>query len=187
MPATFTNAIAISTAHSLGAALSADGTIGVWGSLPNFGDPTPLPRLSNVVLLACGGDRIFARGHNAAPSRSSTNVGTYVNTDRTHFQLPDPFDPNNDPLQVIIKSPPAVGALFQYSDGARGQQITSGSTVVTDSLRRLIYSPPSNSLAAVYGAFDYFATDGELSSPPQSASVQIYLPTVPHLEPQKSA
>ena len=186
IPSTLTNAVAITTGSEHSEALRSDGSVTAWGYLGNYGDPTPPVGLSNVVLIAAGDSHIIALGHNVAPSESSIITWTWPNTDHT-IQLPLPFDPNNDPFQIFIKFPPTSGQLFQYNAGARGAAITSPSTLVADPSRRVIYAPPSNSVSDVYGAFNYIASDGEMDSSSQSATVQLFLPSAAHLEPQKSS
>jgi alpha-tubulin suppressor-like RCC1 family protein len=182
---TLTNAIAISTGGDHSEALRSNGLVTSWGFISGYGDAAAPPGLSNVVLLAGGSSHIMALGHNVAPVQSSIITYTYPNTDRV-IQLPQPFDPNSDPVQVLIKYPPTSGQLFQCNAGARGPEITAGATAVTDPSRQVIYTPPPNSVSDVYGAFYFIATDGEMDSSVQYANVQLFLPSAPHLDAQRS-
>jgi alpha-tubulin suppressor-like RCC1 family protein len=171
------NFVAIAAGLSDDVALGANGRI---TALSYYGDPAVPSGLSNAVLVASGGAHFLAIGHNAAPSVNGIVTWTFPNTDRT-VQIPLPFDANNDPVQLHVKSPPSSGSLYQYASGARGLPIVASGTPVTDPLRRVIYSPPPNSRNDVYGAFGYSASDGELDSITSYATMQIFLPTAPQL------
>jgi hypothetical protein len=185
IPNTVSNVVAVGAGNPLSVVVQADGKVSVFGNI-NGTFPVPPAGLSNVVLVAGADDHISAVGHNAGPTIALQSVSwwTFPNVDCT-IQLPLASDPNNDPVQMLIKDIPVTGALYQCQGGARGAPIMTALTALTDPLGRVIYAPMSNSAASVLSAFSYVATDGEINSSVQSANVSLYLPSSASFDAQR--
>jgi plastocyanin len=87
---------------------------------------------------------------------------------------------DNSTFSAIIKSLPAQGALYQYDSTQTnfcGTAITTADTPVTDSLKRIVYSPHmggASSYATVY--FDYSLSDGITETNPSSVCINLMPP-----------
>jgi uncharacterized repeat protein (TIGR01451 family) len=100
---------------------------------------------------------------NHPPVASDLVLSTLENTPLT-VTLPG-TDADNDPLTASIILLPFNGRLFQTPDGtAFGAPITTVPTVVSNSLRKVIYLPGTNSFGNGLGNFYYNLSDGRTNS-----------------------
>ncbi len=83
-------------------------------------------------------------------------------------------DADNDPLTASITFLPLNGRLFQTPDGiAFGAPITTNNTVVSNSLRKLIYLPATNSYGNGVGTFFFNVSDGRTNSTSAAVSINV--------------
>jgi alpha-tubulin suppressor-like RCC1 family protein len=160
-PPALTNVVAIAARGDQSFALRHDGTLVAWGA-NNYGQLTPPPSLTRFTAIAPGYGHTAALIPNTAPVATPQLLTANGNTDLT-IQLAT-SDAENDPVVLRIKSLPAAGALYQYSNGARGTLITTNDTGITDSAGRVIFVPATGELGLPYAIFSYAASDGDAES-----------------------
>lgn len=170
VPAGLTNVIAISTGGQHCLALRADGTVAAWG-LSDAGLSTVPAGLSNVVALAAGSQHNVALGGNAPPQAQNQNVTGLPNSD-TVIQFSG-TDPNGDAPSFVITGLPAVGALYQFQSGGRGNAIANRGALVTDSAGRVVFVPATNAVGRSYSSFSFLANDRTVNSALATVTVSI--------------
>ncbi len=83
-------------------------------------------------------------------------------------------DADNDPLTASIMFLPLYGRLFQTPDGTTfGAPITTNNTVVSNSLRKVIYLPATNSYGSGQGTFFFNVNDGRTNSTSAAVSIDV--------------
>jgi len=109
---------------------------------------------------------------NQRPVTSSFGLSTPENTAIT-VTIPG-SDPDGDPLRGNITFLPLSGRLFQTPDGAAfGAPITTNDTVVSNSLRKVIYLPATNTFGNGIGSIFYNVSDGRTNSAGGAVSIDV--------------
>jgi hypothetical protein len=109
---------------------------------------------------------------NHAPVATGLALSTPENTPLT-ITLPG-TDADNDPLTASITFLPLYGRLFQTPDGTTmGAPITTNTTVVSNSLRQVIYLPATNVFGNGLGTFFFNISDGRTNSTSAMVSIDI--------------
>ena len=138
--ATFNASIAASGTHS--------GSLAITTNAPSQPDTT-LPVSLTVTPLP-----------NTPPITPSDSIAVQPNTPRAITLSAS--DPDSDPLTLEITRLPALGNLYQTSDGITpGTLLEFTPRVVSDSLRRVLYVPPTNAIGLNYTSFDFRARDSK--------------------------
>ena len=158
-------------------AIAAGGYDAVWlasdGSVTNSAGTTVAPGLSNVVAISSGW---LALAPNVPPQVVLQTVSGFPNSDLS-IALPA-SDVNGDPLTLRIIGLPAVGALYQFTNGVRGAAIANAGTIVSDSAGRVIFAPVTNGFGSPYDSFSFVANDGQVDS--ALATVTIDMAGIPY-------
>jgi uncharacterized repeat protein (TIGR01451 family) len=109
---------------------------------------------------------------NHPPVAAGLALSTLENTPLT-IALPG-TDADNDPLTASITFLPLNGRLFQTTDGTVfGAPITTVPAVVSNSLRRVIYVPATNSFGSGGGTFFYSLSDGRTNSTAAAVAIDV--------------
>jgi len=174
-----TNIVAATAGGSHNLVLRTNNTFTGWG-YNYFGQALPPPNLANVVNFAAGGSHSLALVPNLPPVALNQIVAGYPNTDLLIMLAGS--DAENDPLQFRVKTLPGAGALYQFTGGIRGAQITSPDTTVFDANGRLIFAPAPDQIGNPHAAFNFAAHDGSIESLPATVTVNIVLPALPVLD-----
>lgn len=83
-------------------------------------------------------------------------------------------DADNDPLTAKVTFLPLSGRLFQTPDGfALGAPIITNNTVVSNSLRKVIYLPATNFFGNGLGDFVFTVNDGRTNSPNAAVAIDV--------------
>lgn len=178
VPVGLSNVISVAAGpyHSL--ALKSDGFITGWGM--NWQGQTSVPPIVNNALAIAGGyEHSLALVPNPAPTASSQVVTAQAN--REVVITLAGTDPDGDWLAFRIASLPAVGALYQYTNGARGAAIVAPNIAVADASGRIIFAPATNGVGSPHATFTFVASDGGSESSPATVTVNVCLPPAPQL------
>ena len=177
-PPGLSNVIAIAAGGPHSVALRSDGTVVAWG-YSAFGATNVPPDLTAVVSVATGAGHNVAllEDKNASPQVLAKTATGVMNQDLV-IGLTG-FDPGGKPLAFRVLTLPAVGALFQYDNGARGTAITINDTAVSDLSGRVIYSPAPDGVGDPYASFRFLANNGLMDSPAAVLTIRIVPPTAP--------
>jgi subtilisin family serine protease len=150
--ATFNASIAASGTHS--------GSLFIATNAPSQPDTT-LPVSLTVTPLP-----------NTPPVTPSDSIAVQPNTPRAITLSAS--DPDSDPLTLEITRLPALGNLYQTTDGITpGTLLEFTPRVVSDSLRRVIYVPPTNAIGLNYTSFDFRARDSKGATSTGTISIDI--------------
>lgn len=147
---------------------TADKSAALW-PLIRATNTTPSP-VSNITAIASIGYHTMCLAANGAPTATGQRASVYLNVG-TVIRLAG-WDPNGDLLTARILSLPTLGALYQCDDGRRGALIDTTNALVTDSINRVYYVPPTNQWS-VSDSFQFIVNDGDADS--SSANVNIYV------------
>lgn len=170
-PPGLTNVIAIQAGYGHSLALRADGTVVMWGAFyPEVLGVSVSP--TNVATISAGSGHNLALVPNHPPTAQSQNLTNAPNTDLV-IQFTG-SDPDGDLLNFVIQSLPASASLYQFTNGTRGDLITSNLTSVTDPQGRVVFAPIPGGLGNPYDSFTFFTEDGELASAPASVAVSMF-------------
>jgi hypothetical protein len=82
---------------------------------------------------------------------------------------------------IRVASLPAVGALYQYTNGVRGPVIAAPNLAVTDASGRIIFAPAINGIGSPHATLSFVASDGGSDSSPATVTVNVLLPSPPQL------
>jgi alpha-tubulin suppressor-like RCC1 family protein len=160
-------AIAIGHGHNLG--LEPDGTLWFWGT-DIYGVMGKPAWLSNAVAVAAGVYHSVVLRANRGPNATPRSVTGVANHDLV-IDLAG-SDPDGDALSFRVTTLPALGQLYQSTNGNRGAAITAANTWLTGG-SRVIFAPSTNGFANNYAAFSFVVSDGEAESAPASVAISI--------------
>lgn len=166
VPAGLSNVVGIA-AGLTSFALREDGSLFQW-SCPGDSPPSSVKNVMAIVTSQSYGNAVLA--DNVPPRAHFWSYQTPQGKDLM-ISLPG-SDLNEDLLQARILTLPKVGQLYQVHNGQRGAPIEAPASVVSDLLRRVIYSPPPNASGNPLTSFDFAVSDGDSES---KASVAISL------------
>jgi hypothetical protein len=158
--------------------LQENGTVVAWGV--NYYDQVSGPQgLEGVIAIAAGGSHNLALGGQQPPMAVSQVLTGPANHD---YELElSAVGGDGDLLTLRIASLPAMGTLYQYTNGHRGPAVTVSNTIVTDAGRRLIFAPFANRFGSPYASFTFIANDGHLDSTPATVTMNIDSPLAPEI------
>lgn len=179
VPTSITNSIAVASGDYHCLLLQSNGTIVVWGYdyyyLP--GATNAPPNLSGVVAIAAGGYHNLALGGTIVPVAISQIMTGAANQDLTIT-----LAAVND-LQLAttktIRTLPALGTIYQFTNGSRGAKFVAPNTTVSDSQGRILFAPAANGFGSPYTTFTFSASDGLLDSLPATITIHILPPLRP--------
>ncbi len=172
VPAGLSNVVAVAAGLQHSLALKADGTLVAWGN-PAYVTNVPA-LLTNVTAISSGDHHSLAITPVNLPPRAFSRAVTGAVNEAVIISLAG-WDPNGDPVNFQITSPPTNGALYQYTASGRGGLITSPNTAVSDPFR-VVFSPSPDSFGAPYTTFSFVAGDGQYASSPATATVTVLPP-----------
>lgn len=150
--ATFNASIVTSGTHS--------GSLSITTNAPSQPDTT-LPLSLSVTPLP-----------NTPPITRSDSIAVQPNTPRA-ITL-SATDPDSDPLSLEITRLPTLGKLYQTTNGTTPETLLEFTPrVVSDSLRRVLYVPPTNAIGLNYASFDFRARDSKGATSTGTISLDI--------------
>lgn len=170
-PATATNVVTVAAGYYNSAALRADGSVVSWGGDLGFPYQPQPTNLGPAVAVSAGDTWLLALANQ--PPLPLTNYVITVPANRDTVLTLAGRDPNFDALTFAIVTPPTVGALYQFNNGARGPQITAGDTPVTDPAGRVIFTPATNQWGMNHATLEVRSRDARAASPPYSLTVHV--------------
>jgi hypothetical protein len=129
------------------------------------------------VAVAAGGYHNLALGGIVVPQAISQVVTGAANQDLT-IALAAVNDSELATTKTI-RSLPAVGSVYQFTNGSRGAKLAAPNTVVSDSQGRILFAPAANGSGSPYTTFTFSASDGLLDSSPGTITIYILPPLRP--------
>ncbi|MDF2577802.1 MAG: Ig family protein [Chlamydiales bacterium] len=113
-------------------------------------------------------------------SSQSSHLHYALNLNKNVILTINAYDPDNTTPDVVIKTIPSQGFLYQYDStqaNFRGAQITSANTIVSDSQHRVVYYPNMTG-ASKYAAasFNYTVKDATNETQPASCYINLEPP-----------
>jgi hypothetical protein len=131
-----------------------------------------------------GTSHSLALGANLPPQAGSQVGSGFPNSDLVVGL--SGYDRNGDSLSFRIVTLPGAGTLYQNVGGIRGDVISVANLVVSDYQGRIIFAPGTNAVGSPYAGFTFLANDGESDSAPATVTLNVVLPSAPHLSVAKS-
>jgi hypothetical protein len=175
VPLTLTNVVSLASGSDFNLSLTGNGTITAWGD-NDLGQLSPVAGLTNVSAISAGNVFTLAIG-NQTPLASNATYSGFVNHDLI-FTL-SAADPDGNPLSFQVLTPPSAGTLYQYSGGARGSQINSTNTLVSDPAGQVVFAPVAGAVGTPYADIDFVAQDPFYTSSAAQVNINIGLPAAP--------
>ncbi len=177
VPADLADVSAIAGGENYSMALRSDGMVVAWGD--NSSGQTSVPAEFVDVAQLSGGLSFGLAIANQLPQANGQVASGYENHDLTIGLSGN--SPGSNALNFRITTLPSAGALYQSSNGARGNLINAPNTSVNDTAGQIIFAPGANQTGSPYSSFNFVANDGHYDSGLGTVVVDIGLPLVPQL------
>jgi alpha-tubulin suppressor-like RCC1 family protein len=179
VPASVSNTVAVASGNTHCLALNLNGTVVAWGYEDYYYSDTvkSTPNLAGVIAIAAGNYHNLALGGVIVPQAISQVVTGAANQDLT-IALAAVND-SQLAMTKTIRSLPALGFIYQFTNGSRGAKLTAPNTAVSDSLGRILFAPDANGFGSPYSVITFSASDGTQDSLPATISIHIQPPLRP--------
>jgi hypothetical protein len=171
-------ALAAGDDHTI--ALLDDGTVAVWGVQTSYESLFVPTGLTGAVGIASGDQFCLALGPNTPPQLiASTN---WVDRQSGGLVTAPCYEPNGDPMRIIVSRLPQLGTIHQYDDGQVGDAITETGTLVTEP--RVFFLPHQLHDSIAYDTVGFAANDGQYDS---EGEVKVNIVAAPTIDPASIA